>query len=583
MAFLIPPLLEIASATALTAFGWKVAEEIPNAIRAFKDDGGGQVREYDQRLLDAMKEIEQQKIENQKKQDELMMAMMNTVLRLQDTSRSSPDHKETRKQMAKEMRKIIEENMPKKKGKACFKVLQNRMQLQCNVCMEIYNTKERRPLVFPHCGHTFSQDCLKKISRKKVFKCPFCRQDKDRFENLRVNHAIMELLDPNSPQDNDEDNEREHKKYKTRNWNWSDNDDDDDDDDYKYKKHKTRNWNWSDNERDFVTEKKTMKKLEKQDNNLAVAASKRYQERRGLRCKACQNQYNRKERCPYILSVCGHTVCWDCIDRVSGRKSTECPLCHKRNGSQDDRPLNYSVYMLLEEDEDVDECYGAQAMPARKSYFEYGQECYGLYEDLTEDDYGHPYGDHDLEGTGKWKESKKKRWQEEREMEDIETAIALSLSMQDMQEPEQDERRGREGMRREREEGTGEETWEREGGRKKRRERWIEGKEEEKELGRERREGWMEERKREGVRERRREGESVRKKRWEWEGGEREGRRRGVNEWREGERVRQESWERERGERRKEGERVRQESRERERNERRREGERVRQGRRERQ
>lgn len=35
-----------------------------------------------------------------------------------------------------------------------------------------------------------------KISRKKVFKCPFCRQDKDRFENLRVNHAIMELLDP---------------------------------------------------------------------------------------------------------------------------------------------------------------------------------------------------------------------------------------------------------------------------------------------------------------------------------------------------------------------------------------------------
>ncbi|ROT74858.1 putative proline-rich protein 2-like [Penaeus vannamei] len=63
MAFLIPPLLEIASATALTAFGWKVAEEIPNAIRAFKDDGGGQVREYDQRLLDAMKEIEQQKIE----------------------------------------------------------------------------------------------------------------------------------------------------------------------------------------------------------------------------------------------------------------------------------------------------------------------------------------------------------------------------------------------------------------------------------------------------------------------------------------------------------------------------------------
>lgn len=68
-------------------------------------------------------------------------------------------------------------------------------------------------------------------------------------------------------------------------------------------------------------------------------------------------------------------------------------------------------------------------MPARKSYFEYGQECYGLYEDLTEDDYGRPYGDHDLEGTGKWKESKKKRWQEEREMEDIETAIALSLSV----------------------------------------------------------------------------------------------------------------------------------------------------------
>lgn len=68
-------------------------------------------------------------------------------------------------------------------------------------------------------------------------------------------------------------------------------------------------------------------------------------------------------------------------------------------------------------------------MPARKSYFEYGQECHGLYEDLTEDDYGHPYGDHDLEGTGKWKESKKKRWQEEREMEDIETAIALSLSV----------------------------------------------------------------------------------------------------------------------------------------------------------
>lgn len=44
--------------------------------------------------------------------------------------------------------------------------LQNRMQLQCNVCMEIYNTKERRPLVFPHCGHTFSQDCLSMSHRR---------------------------------------------------------------------------------------------------------------------------------------------------------------------------------------------------------------------------------------------------------------------------------------------------------------------------------------------------------------------------------------------------------------------------------
>ncbi|XP_063611721.1 uncharacterized protein LOC134785337 [Penaeus indicus] len=560
MAFLIPPLIEIANITALSIFGAKLVQKIPEVVRAFKEDGEDKVRDYDKRLLDALDTIEKQKANlEDKKREELMVAMMNTVLRLQDTSRASPEHRHVREELAAETRKVIEQTMPKETGNACFRALQNRMQLQCSVCLEIYDTKKRRPLVFPHCGHTFCQVCLEKINRKKVFRCPICRQTKDQLENLRVNHAIMDLLNPDSPQKNDDDG--------SGGYDDSDDDDDDDDDDEYYKN----------------------KKLEKEDDDLAIAASRRYQERRSLRCKACMNKYNRKNRCPYIMSVCGHTVCWDCIERVSGRRSTTCPLCHERNGAQEDQNLNYSVYMLLQEDEDAEKFYEAD----NQSYFEYGKNCFE-YDDLTEDDYGRPIGKGKLgeyveeeeeeeeagagAGLGKWDRSKKKRWQMEREKEDIDFAIALSLSIQEDQDREHHaERREFEGRRRERGGVAREGRWEWEGGREKRRE-------EGREFGRERNEGWMEG-KREGVKERRREGERVRHGSWEMERGEREGRRERREregrreEWNEGgtegvhvrrreeERMRQGSWEWERGmegrereqrkERRKEGKRER--------------------------
>ncbi|XP_037774709.1 uncharacterized protein LOC119571469 [Penaeus monodon] len=251
----------------------------------------------------------------------------------------------------------------------------------------------------------------------------------------------------------------------------ADDDDDDDDEYYKYKKHKASRWKEPDNVsdgNDFKREENIMRKLEKEDDTLAIAASRRYQEHRSLSCKACGNKYNRKDKCPYILSVCGHTVCWDCIERVSGRRSTECPLCHERNGDHDDRPLNYSVYMLLQEDEDADECYGAKALPTTDApcYYEYGKIFDDLYDDLTEDDFGRPIGkgdpgeSEDEAKIGKWAKSKKHRWQREREEEQMNIAIAMSLSILEDQEHENhDERSEFDGMRREQEGVTREERW----------------------------------------------------------------------------------------------------------------------------
>ena len=88
--------------------------------------------------------------------------------------------------------------------------------LICTICNEFYNSKEKKPRLFPNCGHTFCSDCIThliKKNKKEIFcpeddtKCEFYREHLG-IEAFPVNFALQKLLE-NSNKKKELDSESE--------------------------------------------------------------------------------------------------------------------------------------------------------------------------------------------------------------------------------------------------------------------------------------------------------------------------------------------------------------------------------------
>ena len=71
------------------------------------------------------------------------------------------------------------------------------MSLICDICLEEYKNSfnsEKTPRVLI-CGDTFCTQCLKKISKNNIIKCPKCRQENfEEIEKIRVNKYIIDSI-----------------------------------------------------------------------------------------------------------------------------------------------------------------------------------------------------------------------------------------------------------------------------------------------------------------------------------------------------------------------------------------------------
>lgn len=69
--------------------------------------------------------------------------------------------------------------------------------LTCRICMEKYNTNERKPLFLP-CGHTFCQKCLKFVYKRGKLQCPMDKKKHsfDFFTSIPSNFQLLNCLDP---------------------------------------------------------------------------------------------------------------------------------------------------------------------------------------------------------------------------------------------------------------------------------------------------------------------------------------------------------------------------------------------------
>ena len=55
--------------------------------------------------------------------------------------------------------------------------------MECDICFESYNRSEKLPKILKHCGHTFCESCIGKLSKGKkgakvsTITCPACRHE----------------------------------------------------------------------------------------------------------------------------------------------------------------------------------------------------------------------------------------------------------------------------------------------------------------------------------------------------------------------------------------------------------------------
>ena len=69
---------------------------------------------------------------------------------------------------------------------------------ECQICYRGFNHTDKKPLSLP-CGHTFCHECLTKLNKHGIIKCPF---DKGAHhcmvDNLPVNYTVLTALPMNS-------------------------------------------------------------------------------------------------------------------------------------------------------------------------------------------------------------------------------------------------------------------------------------------------------------------------------------------------------------------------------------------------
>ncbi|OMJ75423.1 hypothetical protein SteCoe_25429 [Stentor coeruleus] len=66
--------------------------------------------------------------------------------------------------------------------------------LECSICLECFDSNEKKPLILP-CGHTFCKQCVKDIKDGNS-ECPFDRKPVELpFESISTNFTLLELID----------------------------------------------------------------------------------------------------------------------------------------------------------------------------------------------------------------------------------------------------------------------------------------------------------------------------------------------------------------------------------------------------
>ncbi len=60
--------------------------------------------------------------------------------------------------------------------------------LNCEVCYDVFNEKERKPLSLVSCGHTFCSSCISKLTSRL---CPIC---KTYYNQTITNWTLVYLL-----------------------------------------------------------------------------------------------------------------------------------------------------------------------------------------------------------------------------------------------------------------------------------------------------------------------------------------------------------------------------------------------------
>jgi hypothetical protein len=63
--------------------------------------------------------------------------------------------------------------------------------MNCKICFENFNHKERIPITLMLCGHSVCLDCLAEL-KQQIYQCPLCRAE---IISEKPNYAFLEFLE----------------------------------------------------------------------------------------------------------------------------------------------------------------------------------------------------------------------------------------------------------------------------------------------------------------------------------------------------------------------------------------------------
>lgn len=65
----------------------------------------------------------------------------------------------------------------------------------CSICLEDYNTSNKKPTTVMLCGHTFCSSCLNELRRNGQSMCPTCRE---KIISEKPNYAVLDAISSNN-------------------------------------------------------------------------------------------------------------------------------------------------------------------------------------------------------------------------------------------------------------------------------------------------------------------------------------------------------------------------------------------------